>query len=147
MSGQPTTTRHQNVCAVTTLAMSAGPADVAVDALLEYTSLDPFAVRMVFSVDDTPSVEWVFGRDLLVAGLVGPSGHGDVKVFPSRDGLVIELSSPAGAAQLRADRDVMVRFVQDMLNVVPLGGEDHFFDIDREVALLADPGVTDPSAR
>lgn len=147
MSGHHTTTRHQTVCAVTTLRLDAGSADLVVDALLEYNSVDPYAVRMVFSVEDSSSVEWVFGRDLLVAGLVGPSGHGDVKVFPTRDGIVIELSSPAGAAQLRADREVMVRFVQDMVGAVPLGGEGHFFDLDREIALLADPGVTGPHSR
>ncbi|MTD16397.1 SsgA family sporulation/cell division regulator [Nakamurella sp. YIM 132087] len=138
MAGQPITQRHLSVAASTVMTMVTDWADIPVDADLQYHSRDPFAVRMVFSMPGTPAVEWVFARDLIIAGLVGPSGHGDVQVFPGEQGIVLELNSPGGQAQLVAERPALVRFVQDMLSAVPLGGEDTYYDIDGEIAGLVD---------
>jgi hypothetical protein len=146
MNGQPITQRHQTVVAGTVMTMITDWADIPVEADLQYHSRDPFAVRMVFSIPGTPAVEWVFARDLVIAGLAGPAGHGDVQVFPGNHGIVLELTSPAGQAQLVADHDAVARFVQDMLAAVPMGAEAEFYDIDQEIALLDDFGVPGSAA-
>src|SRR5680860_517868 len=77
-------------------------------AELRYELSDPYAVTIAFMVDESP-VSWTFGRDLLTMGLdlYTPSGDGDVHVWPCFDPsgravVIIELTSPDGAALLRA---------------------------------------------
>src|ERR1700728_2731489 len=80
-------------------------------ASLFFSGEDPYAVRMAFHVGTDEPVEWIFARDLLSAGMTGPSGEGDVKVWPSsRDAaatLNIVLSSPFGQAHFEAPAAAM----------------------------------------
>lgn len=138
MAFQPTALRHHTVIARTAMTLIAETVDVDVDAELSFHSRDPFAVRVVFSVSSAPAVEWVFSRELLIDGLRAPAGTGDVQVFPCHGGVVFELNSPSGRARLLADPDVLGSFVQDALDAVPLGAESRYFDLDQEIALLAD---------
>src|ERR1700760_4571413 len=75
-------------------------------ASLYYGIDDPYAIRMAFHVGTAEPVEWIFARDLLAAGLDGPAGDGDVRVWPSDNGgdgvLNISLSSPFGQAHFEA---------------------------------------------
>lgn len=145
MAFQPTALRHRSVMASTGMTLLAESVDIAVDANFKFSSRDPYAVRVVFSVASAPVVEWVFSRELLVDGLVAPAGTGDVQLFPTRAGIVFELTSPSGRARLVADPEVLGSFVQETLNVVPLGSESRYFDIDQEIAMLADialPGAS-----
>ena len=145
MAFQPTAMRHHSVIARTGMTLIAEAADIEVDAELNFHSRDPFAVRVVFSVASAPAVEWVFSRELLINGLSAPAGTGDVQVFPCHDGIVFELNSPSGRARLLADPEVLTSFAQDTMNVVPLGAEFRYFDLDQEIALLSDlqlPGTT-----
>ena len=144
MAIQPTALRHRTVQASTGMTLLAETIDISVDADFRFTSRDPFAVRVIFSVASAPVVEWVFARELLVDGLVAPAGTGDVQVFPTRAGIVFELTSPSGRARLVADPEVLASFVQETLDVVPLGCESKFFDLDQEIAMLAD--ITLPGA-
>lgn len=145
MSLQPTTLGNHAVVAKTAMTLIAEAANIDVDAELSFHSSDPFAIRVVFSVAGTPAVEWVFARELLIDGVSAPAGTGDVQVFPGHDGIVIELNSPSGRARLHADAGVLSRFAQDTLKAVPLGAESKYFDLDQEIALLADLQLPDPS--
>jgi hypothetical protein len=144
MAVQPTTQRHHTVVASMVMTLIADGHELAVGAELSFNSRDPFAVRVLFSIPNMPAVVWVFARDLLIDGLNGPSGHGDVQVFPTATGIVIELDSPGGRARLLADGESLTSFVQDTMDVVAAGAEDLFFDIDREIAMLA--GYAAPGA-
>ncbi len=132
----PLTTRYQSVVAETVMSLMSGHSLLPVEALLEYRSSDPYAVQVVFGVDDGPGVPWVFGRELLVEGLTRPAGTGDVQVFPASDGVRLDLSSPAGRARLLIDARVLSAFVADTLTAVPLGTESNHLDLDQEVTLL-----------
>ena len=65
---------HTVICspAVFELTSTEAPA-VPVKVDLTYHSRDPYAVRASFRTGSS-SVEWVFARDLLHGGLVGPAG-------------------------------------------------------------------------
>ena len=136
MVAQPTTIQHTTVVAGTVLTLLADTNHIPVDADLEFHTRDPYAVRMVFTITGCPSVEWVFSRELLVAGLTGPAGMGDVQVLPVHDGILIELSSPGGSARLLVPPAELTTFVMDTLAAVPLGSEAEYFDLDTEIALL-----------
>jgi hypothetical protein len=138
MALQPTALRHHSVIARTGMTLIGDPSDIDVDAELTFHSRDPFAVRVVFSVASAPAVEWVFSRELLVDGVSAPAGTGDVQVFPCHRGIVFELNSPSGRARLLADADALTQFAQDTLDVVPLGAESKYFDLDQEIAMLSD---------
>jgi len=137
MAVQPTEARNRSVNTRTNMRLIADSADIPVDAQLTYRSSDPYAVRIVFSVASSQPVEWVFSRELLIGGIRIPAGTGDVQIFPTHDGIVLELNSPAGRARLLADADALADFADDMLEIVPLGTELDFFDLDQEIALLA----------
>lgn len=138
MSVQPTALRHLSVIAHTGMTLIADDGDVHVDAELTFTTRDPFAVRVVFTVTAAPAVEWVFARELLIDGISAPAGTGDVQVFPCHDGIVFELTSPSGRARLLADAGTLTRFAHNTLQMLPLGAESKYFDLDQEIALLAD---------
>lgn len=145
MAFQPTVMRHHSVIARTAMTLIAEAADIDVDAELTFHSRDPFAIRVLFSVASAPAVEWVFSRELLVNGLGAPAGAGDVQIFPCHRGIVFELNSPSGRARLLAEADVLTSFAQDTLDAVPLGSESQYYDLDAEIALLADlqlPGAS-----
>src|SRR6266566_9431828 len=70
-------------------------------ASLSYHGDDPSAIRMAFHVGMDEPVEWIFARDLLIAGNEADGrGDGDVRVWPAAGGdvLNITLSSPYGQA-------------------------------------------------
>jgi hypothetical protein len=106
-------------------------------ASLFYSGEDPYAVRMAFHVGTDEPVEWIFARDLLSAGVTGPSGEGDVKVWPSSgDGaatLNIVLSSPFGQAHFEASAAAMAEFLRRTYEAIPVGREGDFFDIEGEL--------------
>ena len=139
----PLTTRYQSVVAETVMTLISAQSLIPVEAVLEFRSSDPYAVRVVFGVDDGPGVPWVFGRELLMEGLTRPAGTGDVEVFPTCDGIRLDLSSPAGRAGLLIDPHELATFVDDMLATVPLGAEHHHLDLDLEVALLCGLAASD----
>lgn len=106
---------------------------------LRYGSCDPYAVTVQFHGADE-QVEWVFARDLLAAGLAGEDGLGDVRVRAERDGfrdvVIISLASPDGRADLEADARDLRAFLVRTEQVVPMGGEHHFLDVDAELQQL-----------
>ena len=116
-------------------------------ASLDYCADDPYAIKMAFHVGADEPVEWIFGRELLAAGLEAPVGEGDVQVWPddSPDGgfaelgfaehgvLNIALSSPFGEAHFEAPLGEVAKFLRSTYDIVPTGAESDFIDVDSEL--------------
>lgn len=127
---------------------------------LYYSGNDPFAIRMAFHVGVDEPVEWIFARDLLAGGLKSREGIGDVQMWPSsgtirslaaddlaRDGaaageeiLNITMSSPFGRAHFKAPAEVMSEFLERTYQIVPVGGERGFIDLEAELDVLLRQG-------
>ena len=121
-------------------------------ASLYYSGRDPYAVRMAFHVGTDEPVEWIFARDLLAAGIGSRQGEGDVQVWPSAQScaetddldvvrgadtegavLNIELSSPFGRAHFEAPARAMSAFLRRTYQIVPVGQESDYIDIETEL--------------
>ncbi|MFH7597547.1 SsgA family sporulation/cell division regulator [Streptomyces racemochromogenes] len=101
---------------VTGRVISDDPLYRAIPVALRFTPAEPLAVRIVFpaelSPEDTDN-EWVFPRALLEAGLLAPTGTGDVRVWPcGRVQAVVEFHSPEGVAVIQFDSAVLRRFLR-----------------------------------
>jgi hypothetical protein len=110
-------------------------------ASLYYTAADPFAVRLAFHPGLDAPVEWVIARELLINGLDGSAGVGDVRVWPAEDGdpvMYIALTSPSGSALFEAPRDKVADFLRSTARIVPPGQESAFVNIDAELDDLLD---------
>lgn len=101
-----------------------------------YCADHPFAVTLGIQTRGQ-CVDWVLARDLLVAGLSGPAGIGDVRVRPARIDewhvVLVEIRSPDGRALLEVDRDLLQQFVDATIEAVPLGSESTVIDMDAEI--------------
>jgi Streptomyces sporulation and cell division protein, SsgA len=121
-------------------------------ASMFYNGSDPYAVRMAFHVGTDEPVEWIFARDLLAAGIESRQGEGDVHVWPSPGSctetsdldltaspepgekvLNIELSSPFGQAHFEAPAQAMSAFLRRTYQIVPVGQESSYIDIEAEL--------------
>jgi Streptomyces sporulation and cell division protein, SsgA len=135
-------TRSRTVRAAVGLHLVVPGADVIVDAVLRYDADDPYAVHVTFRTGpgEDGRIEWLFGRKLLGAGLVSPTGDGDVRIWPSvahPDGPVyLELSSPSGQALFEAPRGKLVEFLFRTYEMVPPGQESEHLNIDAELEVL-----------
>ncbi|CAM5453382.1 SsgA family sporulation/cell division regulator OS=Streptomyces tendae OX=1932 GN=GUR47_07800 PE=3 SV=1 [Streptomyces tendae] len=113
---------------------------VPVPARLGYHTDDPYAVHITFHIDSGHPVHWTFARDLLVEGVFRPSGHGDVRVWPSkaegRSVVLIALSSPEGDALLEAPVPQVSAWLERTLRAVPPGTEAARLGIDDGLAEL-----------
>jgi hypothetical protein len=126
-------------CELRLRLLVAGDAALPVPAALRYDVADPYAVHAAFhAAGDT--VEWVFARELLAAGLQGEAGIGDVRVWPSSDTGVdvvfVSLSSPEGQALLEAPARELAAFLERTYSAVPAGGESSHVDVDTALAQL-----------
>ncbi|MDQ0381935.1 SsgA family sporulation/cell division regulator [Amycolatopsis thermophila] len=114
--------------------------DIPVFSRWSYTTADPYAVTLSFRADRGSWVEWCFARDLLVAGLSGPAGEGDVRIrpdlSPDPDQMLMELESPDGYAVVEFGREAAARFVASTHTLVPLGAESAFVDVDGFIAAI-----------
>ena len=109
-------------------------------ASLYYCADDPYAIKMAFHVGTDEPVEWIFARELLAAGLDGPSGEGDVQAWPEdaqgadgADVLNLALSSPFGAAHFEAPLSATAEFLQTTYEIIPVGAESDYLDVDSEL--------------
>ena len=110
---------------------------VPLTASICYRGDDPYAIRMSFHVGMDEPVEWIFARDLLATGMETPAGEGDVRVWPSscfgQDVLNISLSSPFGQAHFETPLAALSSFLLRTFEIVPLGWEGDFIDIEGEL--------------
>ena len=142
----------------------------AVPAALVYDSLDPFAVRVRFgdggpdevgsapedsydAMDEAAAedsgVEWLLSRDLLRAGLTGPVGEGDVRLWPARGGLdvvFLQLRAPSGEALFELSGAVVGEFLRESEMLVPSGAESDASRVDDELSALLRGGTDNPTA-
>lgn len=99
-----------------------------------YVASEPFTIAVAFQTEDDCWVEWVFARDLLINGLTGSAGIGDVRLRPRRTNgrtmLQLEIESPEGHALLELEREDAHRFLEATTRMVPLGEESDHFDVD-----------------
>jgi hypothetical protein len=119
------------------IAPDAPPVPVTVE--LTYNSRDPYAVQASFRTGSTTAVEWVFARDLLHDGLIGPAGTGDVHVqpMPLNPGRVqLELSSPSGHAVFTTCADTLGDFLHRTYRAVPADTEYSRLDFDMALSDL-----------
>ncbi|HYH30350.1 MAG TPA: SsgA family sporulation/cell division regulator [Pseudonocardia sp.] len=105
-----------------------------------YSAADPFAVMLSVRTRHDRWVEWLVGRELVVDGLSGPAGEGDVRMQPRSvqgyDIVEIEIRSHDGRAVLEVDRDLLRHFVNATLDLVALGDEATRIDLDEEIARI-----------
>ena len=127
---QHTAPAHQTTAATTEMILISDASIPAVNTEFRYHCNDPFAVQMLLSVDQSPTISWVFGRDLLINGVSMPSGIGDVQVFPTHDGVIIELRSGTTVARLLAHIPDVEDFTERTLELVPLGTEMDHYDLN-----------------
>jgi len=133
-----------------------------VPAALVYDSADPFAVRVRFGdegpedadafevdgPDEDGGVEWLLSRDLLRAGLTGPVGDGDVRLWPARGGLdvlFLQLRAPSGEALFELSGAAVSDFLRETELLVPAGCESELLLVDEELSVLLQGGA-DPSS-
>ncbi|GAA2462731.1 SsgA family sporulation/cell division regulator [Streptomyces macrosporus] len=113
---------------------------IAVAAQLSYGPHDPYAVQIVFHTGSHGPVPWVFSRELLAQGTLGPCGQGDVRIWPAGAGrrrvLYLELTSPDGRALLHAPAAVVERWLRRTHQLVPPGQEAQLIDVDGELCGL-----------
>ncbi|MEU5975665.1 SsgA family sporulation/cell division regulator [Streptomyces sp. NPDC047315] len=104
---------------------------------LRYGIEDPYAVRMTFHLPGDAPVTWAFSRDLLLDGIVGPSGDGDVHIAPMGPGdladLGIRLQVGGDCAYFQVSAAPVVAFLDRTDRLVPLGQERAFGDFDTEL--------------
>ncbi len=110
------------------------------EAEFEYNPADPFALSILFKAEPVP-VRWTFARDLLIEGFYEPTGDGDVHVWPclSADGtavVILELNSPSGEVLIQISSRAVSRFIHQMLEAVPAGGEAELLDFEDELTGL-----------
>lgn len=105
-----------------------------------YTVADPFAVTLAVWTRYDRWVEWLVARDLVVEGLEAGAGLGDIRLSPQvvqgYDIVEIEICSPDGRAVLEVDRDLLRHFVETTTELVALGDESGWTDLDGELARL-----------
>jgi hypothetical protein len=136
---------ERNLTTVSTTAVQIATIEAEQDhdlsADFTYSATDPWAVTMRLSAANGP-VDWTFARTLLIDGQYGPTGDGDVHVWPCLSPVgeavvIVELDSPSGETLLQFPTRVVQDFVQASLKAVPLGAES--VDVDSWlVALLGD---------
>ena len=110
-------------------------------ATLRYASDDPFAVQLLLSIDQSPAISWTFARELLITGVHGPAGIGDVQVFPAYDGTIIELRSGEQSAHLLAHTPDVLDFLDQSIRIVPTGLESAYIAVEPD---LRDLPIHDP---
>lgn len=130
------TVEYRMTAAVTEMILISDPALPPVHAEFRFRSDDPFAVELALSIDQSPAITWVFGRDLLIEGVQGPAGMGDVQVFPVHDGTVIELRSGEQAARLLAHTPDVADFLEGTVELVPAGSESAYLEVESDLRNL-----------
>lgn len=115
---------------------------VDVPTTLGYRHDDPYAIVFTFH-SSSSDVDWYVARTLLVQGLAGPAGEGDIKIYPSIDEdaravAIIDFSSPDGRLVAEANSQELQDFLARTFLAVPAGHESDHLDIDRLLATVFD---------
>lgn len=114
---------------------------IEVNAGMRYLAEEPYAVHLVFpgwATADGEEAVWTFGRDLLLDGLHGAAGDGDVRVIPMREEgrTAILLVGPEGSARLEVQSQQLRDFLAATEACVARGREAAEIDWDGGIAQL-----------
>ncbi|MFE9906671.1 spore wall synthesis regulator SsgD [Streptomyces clavifer] len=122
--------------------VASAPRMETLPATLHYDRGDPFAVRMAFPAPATlegAEVSWEFSRELLTTGMDEPAGVGDVRVRPfGYDRTVLEFHAVEGIAMVHVRTAELRRFLRRAQDLVPVGDEYRFMELDRDLTELLD---------
>lgn len=122
--------------------VASAPRMETLPAVLSYDRTDPFAIRMAFPAPATlegTEVSWEFSRELLAEGMDAPAGLGDVRIRPfGYDRTVLEFHAAEGVAMVHVRTADLRRFLGRTQQLVPVGGEHRFLDLDRSLTDLLD---------
>lgn len=122
--------------------VASAPQMETLPAVLSYARTDPFAIRMAFPAPATlegTEVSWEFSRELLAEGMDVPAGVGDVRIRPfGYDRTVLEFHAAEGIAMVHVRTAELRRFLRRTQQLVPVGGEHRFLDLDRSLTDLLD---------
>lgn len=130
----------QTVTTPVTLLVSASTGEAEIAAELRYDPSDPLAVSLAIGTECSEPVIWTFARDLLQAGVRGPSGHGDITIEPAEAAnghrtLRITLATDCLATML-ISTDSVIEFLVETYALVASGCELDHVDLDAEIAAL-----------
>ncbi|MFD6620240.1 SsgA family sporulation/cell division regulator, partial [Streptomyces albidoflavus] len=102
-----------------------------------------YAVRLTFHLPGDAPVTWAFGRELLVDGVNGATGDGDVRILPVESAgggadelpvdVHIRLQVGGDHALFRAGVAPLVAFLDRTDKLVPLGQEQALGDYEAEL--------------
>ncbi|MFF0430833.1 SsgA family sporulation/cell division regulator [Streptomyces sp. NPDC004327] len=113
------------------MAMDLFTADAAVriGTTVGYDSRDPFALSIAFHLLDEDPVVWRVDREMILAGSLGPTGDGEVRIRPTPDGgLLLRLGPAARCAVVRCEQEAVGLFVRETFALVPRGTEERHID-------------------
>lgn len=130
------------VRAASCLLLLAPPEPIPVPATFTYRSDDPYAVHAVFEQPAGHQVPWTFARDLLVEGMNGVAGSGDVQVWRadepagSQEGhwVNIALSVPQGEAVLQMRQADLRQFLDRTQALIGYGSEHSHMQVALDIA-------------
>ncbi|MER5688934.1 SsgA family sporulation/cell division regulator [Streptomyces sp. NPDC002205] len=110
-----------------------------IQARFSYDHTQPLEVRVEFLNDIGGAVTWVLSRNLLMTGLLTPSGDGDVRIWPpcqrhGGDSVWMFLQGQTGAALLEGRLDPLRAWLEKTLRSVPFGTEGLSMDWDEAFA-------------
>lgn len=107
---------------------------------LRYDPADPLAVQVAFAAEaslDGAEVVWVFARELLNSGLNGPSGKGDVRLWPCASGrTMVAFAAPEGVAVVEFSTPDVRRFLARSYAVLPREREERGLQLEEGLAAL-----------
>ncbi|MBT2900292.1 SsgA family sporulation/cell division regulator [Streptomyces sp. McG3] len=104
---------------------------------LRYEREDPFAVELAFHGPVGGLARWRFSRDLLLGGMRGSVGQGEVMIWPSEENrvgsaLFLQLGPQECPALLAVRRSPVSHWLSHTLMTVPVGHEMAEVDWDEE---------------
>jgi Streptomyces sporulation and cell division protein, SsgA. len=114
-----------------------GSTYVAVE--FSYSPLDPYAVTVTFL--GSQNVVWKLSRDVLDAGLHGPAGKADVRVWSGSwpvGGMFMRLRSPDGVCLFAMPRQEVSDFLDRTYALVARGDESKYVDVDQWVSRITE---------
>lgn len=115
------------------LSLAGGDGEIPLPCTMKYNTNEPLEVVFVFHTARTDN-QWVFSRDILINGLSGEAGEGDVRAW--RDGPIFHMIFKAHPHQAKVwcETEVIQDFIEAVLIEVPFGEET--IDFDRELKSL-----------
>jgi hypothetical protein len=137
LNGSPAATVSADLMAI---LVSADGDHLPVRAALCYHLSDPYAIHVTFTNPYGSQIPWVFGRELLVDGMLGSAGVGDVQVWctspDDQHDVYISLISLDGEALLQFSGAALASFLGKTYAECLPGDEPLHLDVDVAITRL-----------